>query len=497
MKRPNILIVMTDHQRADTVLPENPCIMPNVKKMATEGVNFSRTYPPMAHCCPARATFMSGLYPSRTGVWNNVNNEYAVNHGPHRDIRFWSQDLQDAGYHLAYCGKWHVSAYSDQAPKDYGWKELRPYDEKIQDTGDKWEKIRESAENLNEAQGEGRVNVSGYAPHKLYDEVDVAFGSDDDATEQAMAELDSLADGQNPWVLYVGWNSPHTPYRAEKKYLDLYDPAETELPPSFFDTMEDKPDYYSKLRKRVFDKVDIEGAKESIRHYRACCSKVDDNFGRLLEKLEAMGQTENTIVLFCSDHGDYVGDHGLFHKQVPAFMGAYMVPAIMKWPEGIKNPGRVVDDFVSLADFGPTFLELAGIKTDRYFSGDSLVPFLNDATPTDWRQEMCTQCEGTEQMFTQRMVATKEYKYVYNGFGRDEFYDLVNDPHEMKNLDNDPKYDEIKRDLVGRMWRFAYKEQDRLGSTQYIMVNTAPWGPAEAFRGEAGKNVPTAVRKHQ
>ena len=100
MKKPNILIVMTDHQRADTVLPDNPCIMPNVKKMATEGVNFTKTYPPMAHCCPARATFMSGLYPSRSGVWNNVNNEYAVNHGPHRDIRFWSQDLKDAGYYL-------------------------------------------------------------------------------------------------------------------------------------------------------------------------------------------------------------------------------------------------------------------------------------------------------------------------------------------------------------------------------------------------------------
>ncbi len=497
MKKPNILIVMTDHQRADTVLPDNPCIMPNVKKMATEGVNFARTYPPMAHCCPARTTFMSGLYPSRSGVWNNVDNEYAINHGPHRDIKFWSQDLKDAGYNLAYCGKWHVSAYADQTPKNYGWKELMKYGEKLQDTGIKWENIRKSAGNLPENLGEGRVNLPGYAPHKLYDEVDIAFEEDDVTTKLALAEMGALAQEQAPWVLYVGWDSPHTPYRAEKKYLDLYDPAETELPPSFFDEMEDKPDYYSKLRKQVFDKVDIEGAKESIRHYRACCSKIDDKFGLLLSKLDETGQADDTIVIFCSDHGDYVGDHGLFHKQVPAFLGAYMVPAVMRWPNGIKKPGRTVDEFVSLADFAPTFLEVAGISTDRYFSGESLVPFLNDETPENWRQEMCTQCEGTEQMFTQRMVATKEYKYVYNGFGRDELYDLVNDPDEMRNLEHDPAYNEIKRDLVGRMWRFAYKEQDRLGSTQYIMVNTAPWGPAEAFRGEAGKNLPKSVPKNK
>jgi arylsulfatase A-like enzyme len=210
-----------------------------------------------------------------------------------------------------------------------------------------------------------------------------------------------------------------------------------------------------------------------------------------MNKLEEVGQTEDTLVLFCSDHGDYIGDHGLFHKQVPAFLGAYMVPAVVKWPNGIKNPGRVVEEFVSLADFCPTFLELAGLKTDRYFSGNSLVPFFNDEKPKVWREEMCTQCEGTEQMFTQRMVVTHEYKYVYNGFGRDELYDLVNDPHEMNNLDDDPAYDDIKRDLVRRMWRFAYKEQDQLGSTQYIMVNTAPWGPAEAFQGDDAKDIPT------
>lgn len=493
MKKPNILIIMTDHQRADTVLPDNSCIMPNLKKMVTKGVNFAKSYPPMSHCCPARATFMSSLYPTRSGVWNNVDNDYAINRGPHRNIKMWSEDLKEAGYNLSYCGKWHVSSLDDQTPKDYGWKELQPYSGSNQNTGAKWERIRKSASNPIIPDGEGWVNTPGYDPHKLYNQQEVAFKGDDNSTELALEEIPKLAATDKPWVLFVGYTSPHTPYNAEKKYLDMYDPDDTELPPSFEDSMEDKPDYYRKLRKRVFDRNDIKGVKEAIRHFRACCTKIDFNFGRILEKLEEIGESDDTLVLFCADHGDYIGDHGLFHKQVPAFLGAYMVPAVVKWPNGIKNPGRTIDDFVSLADFGPTFLELAGIETDRYLSGDSLVPFLNDEQPAEWRQEMCTQCEGTEQMFTQRMVATHEHKYVYNGFGRDELYDLTNDPNEMINLDRDPKYNNIKRDLVGRMWRFAYKEQDRLGSTQYVMVNTAPWGPSEAFRGEAGKNLPTAA----
>ena len=159
MSRPNILIVMTDHQRADTVLPDDPCIMPNVKKLTTEGVSFSHTYPPMAHCSPARATFMTGLYPTRTGVWNNVSNEYAINHGMYKGVEAWSQDLRDSGYDLAYCGKWHVSARDDQTPKNYGWWELSSYKGGVQNASTKWEDIRATA-NSPDPEGEHMINVA-------------------------------------------------------------------------------------------------------------------------------------------------------------------------------------------------------------------------------------------------------------------------------------------------------------------------------------------------
>jgi arylsulfatase A-like enzyme len=275
--------------------------------------------------------------------------------------------------------------------------------------------------------------------------------------------------------------------------VEKYDLQNIPLPESFSDDMSDKPDYYQKLRARVFNQLGEEGTRDAIRHFWAVCTHIDEMFGNVLEALDGTGQADNTLILFCSDHGDYAGDHGLFHKQVPSFLGAYRVPAILRWPGRIRSPGRDEDALVSLADFAPSFLEAAGLAPSRYFTGRCLTPFLEDNPPPDWREEICMQCEGTEQMFTQRQVLTADYKCVYNGFGRDELYDMQNDPHEMVNLEDDPAFDAVKRDLVARMWRFAYLEQDRLGETQYLMVNTAPWGPKEGFKDEIGKSLPTAV----
>lgn len=491
MDRPNFLIVMTDHQRWDTVLAENPCITPNTQTFAESGVTFNQTFCSMAHCCPARATFFSGLYPSRHGVWNNVNNDYAINRGPHSHVRMFSEDLRDAGYDLAYVGKWHVSALDTQTPAAYGWRELMNYGENIQDCWQKWEAIREGADRVDPP--DVKIKMPGYNPSDLYGESPNAIRGDERTMSTAIEELPKLAQGDRPWALYVGWNEPHAPYKPPQRFLDMYDLADVPLPPSFEDRMCDKPDYYGKLRRMVFDQLGAEGTRDALRHFWAVCTHIDEMFGKVLAALEDSGQAENTVVLFCADHGDYAGDHGLFHKQVPAFLGAYHVPAVVRWPCGVRNPGRRVEEFVSLADFAPTFLELAGLAPERYFTGRSLVPLLKDETPEDWREEVYMQCEGTESLFTQRMVLSKDYKYVYNAFGIDELYDMRNDPDEMTNLIDRPEHRDALRDLVGRMWRFAYLEQDRLGSTQYLMVNTAPWGPKEAFRDGAGAHLPTPV----
>jgi arylsulfatase A-like enzyme len=235
------------------------------------------------------------------------------------------------------------------------------------------------------------------------------------------------------------------------------------------------------MRQTRFGQLSDDETRDAVRHFWAYCTYLDDLFGRLVAALEATGQRDNTMVLYCSDHGDYCGDHGLFAKGIPCFRGAYHVPAVVSWPSGIPSPGKRVDEFASLADFAPTFLELAGVTTERGFTGSSLVPFLENRTPTEWREEIHTQCDGVELYYTQRSVATKDWKYVFNGFDFDELYDLHNDPHEMTNLASDPAYDTVKRDMCRRLWRFAHREQDT-ATNAYITVGLAPWGPGEAFK---------------
>lgn len=481
MNKPNILIFMTDHQRGDTVLPDHPAITPNIDKFAAQGVTFTETFCPTAHCCPARATFHSGLYPTRSGVWNNVCNEQALSYGVKPGVKLWSEDLAEAGYDLAFSGKWHVSA--EESPKDRGWRELFVSAVGGTHHGPTWEMYKRLAEEPYPARRrEGEILRPGYGTYRLYGTDEGGRNRHDRrAVDEALDALPELSTSGRPWVLFVGVNAPHDPYVVPQKYLDLYDLDDVPLPASFSDEMNDKPRVYQRVRRQVWSQLSEREIREGIRHYWAYCSYLDDLFGELLGALDETGQAENTLVLYCSDHGDYCGEHGLFCKGVPAFRGAYHVPAIVRWPAGIKDPGRQVDHFVSLADFAPTFLEIAGLTVERSMSGYSLTPFLDHKLPEKWRDEMHTQLNGVELYYTQRSVMTKEYKYVFNGFDYDELYDLRRDPDEMHNLSDDPQYAAVKRDLVRRMWRLAAREEDR-AINGYITVALAPYGPAEAFR---------------
>jgi len=480
MPQPNLLIVMTDHQRADTVRPEHPAVTPNVARLAEEGVTFTNTYCPSPHCCPSRATFFSGLYPSRHGVWNNVCNRQALSTGLNPGVRLWSEDLAEAGYDLHFSGKWHVSV--EASPQDRGWTEHFVSGAKGDYHGARWEHYRELAAQPDATErGEGEILRPGYGTFKLYGTAENPGQHDERATRHALDLLPQLAQRSAPWGLFVGLIGPHDPYVVPQKYLDMYNLDDIPLPVSYNDSLADKPRIYQRMREMRFSQLSPREVREGIRHFWAYCTYLDDLFGQILAALDATGQAGNTLVLYVSDHGDYCGEHGLFAKGIPCFRGAYHVPAVIRWPAGVRNPGRGVDDFVSLADFAPTFIELAGAPLNRHFAGASLAPFLHDEAPAAWRNAIHTQCNGVELYYTQRSVTTRDFKYVFNGFDQDELYDLRADPHELRNVSDDPAYAEVKRDLCGRMWRFAYEEDDT-AINPYITVGLAPYGPAEAFR---------------
>ncbi|MBM4047389.1 MAG: DUF4976 domain-containing protein [Planctomycetes bacterium] len=484
--RPNILIFMTDQEQADVVLPEHPCITPSATRLAEQGVLFTQAYTPTAHCCPARASFVTGLYPSLHGVHNNICNDTAISRGLKPGVATFAEPLKAAGYRLFYTGKWHVSV--EETPAARGWEEKNVTATKSEHHGLRWEQWEQRAKQK-EADGprqRGQVLRPGWGHYQLYRSYPTQTPKpyekhhDYKVVQAAVEALPQLAASGQPWCLYVGVVGPHDPFHVPEKYAGMYDPKKVDLPPSFRDTLEDKPRVYQRMRQQYWSQLTEDEVRESIAHYWAYCTMMDDMLGEVLDALDKAGQADDTVTIFTSDHGDYCGAHGLYCKGVPAFREAYNIPLIVRWPKGLAQPGRRVDDFITLADFAPTFIELAGASSPQRMSGRSFLPFLRDQRPADWPDAFYTQFNAVELYYSQRVVQTREFKYVYNGFDFDELYDLRTDPHEMVNVAARPEYESIKRELVRKMWRKAREEKDFI-CNPYATVALAPYGPADAL----------------
>jgi arylsulfatase A-like enzyme len=271
MRPPNILIFMTDHQRGDTVLPEHPAQTPLLSRFAEQSVTFTEAFCPSPHCCPSRATFFTGLYPTRHGVWNNVFNRQALQKGPHDGVRLWSEDLVAAGYELHFSGKWHVSAL--ESPGDRGWKEHFVSSGPGAHHGWTWDQYRALGEQPEPRlrDEEGGILRPGYPPYRLYgtDEGHRSNRHDEDAVKGGLAALAELSGARDPWCLFVGAIAPHDPYVVPGRYLDLYDLEDVSLPRSYADDMRDKPAIYQRLREQIFGQLTEREVREGIRHFWA------------------------------------------------------------------------------------------------------------------------------------------------------------------------------------------------------------------------------------
>jgi arylsulfatase A-like enzyme len=321
------------------------------------------------------------------------------------------------------------------------------------------------------------------------------------AVQPGIEGLKNLSNQQKPWCLFISTDmAGHT--SAPREYYNLYDKGKITLPESYKDDMKDKPAIYQRLRRQIWDQLSEDEVKSSMINYWANCTLQDKFFGLILDELEATGQKDNTIVIFLSDHGEYNFAHGLQYMGIPSFREAYNVPVMVRWPEGIKNPGRTVNEFISQADFAPTFLEIAGVKAKDRKTGQSLVPFFEGGVPENWPDAFYSQTKGNEVYYTQRIVMTHEYKYVYNAFDFDEMYDLKKDPYEMNNLIHPDKFkddynagerkklsrenpwphlpqelNKIRKQMLTKMWKFAEKEEDVIFSA-FPPVAVSPFGPA-------------------
>ena len=520
--RPNILIFMPDQTQGKAVLPGYPCLTPNVDRFAAQGLLFPNSFCPSPHCCPSRASFQTGLYPSEHGVFNNVDTDTAIHANPYPGTKYFPEYLRRAGYQLDYSGKWHVGR--DVTPSDAGWTNSNSAHSENPQHGthssgyvpgrhlknSAWTKARGELNQVGSRQP-GEVFRPGWGNVELYKTLPSPNSNTLKAVESqyrpvlaGTEKMKRLASSGHPWALMVSNDGSHDLYDVPKHFVDMYDPKSIELPPNFRDTLEDKPRIYQRMRYQYWAQLSDDEVRQSILHYWAKTTMQDALFGFLLDTLEQTGQSENTIVVYVSDHGDYGAAHGLWAKGVPSFREGYNIPTVIRWPRGIVNPGRQVDAFVSTTDFAPTFLEAAGIpSSDFHMSGKSLLPWLQGKMPSDWRDAIFSQLNGVELYYTQRIVTTKDYKYVYNGFDYDELYDLKHDPHEMVNLafpdvkqsramveqgngygyGNDVAWPplptslaDVRRDLLQRMWKFAQAHKDQIFDP-YITVAMAPYGP--------------------
>jgi choline-sulfatase len=465
MTQPNLLFLMTDGQRADTVGPGTLCHMPNLNELATNGARFDRCYAPNPICSPTRASLMTGLLPHSHGMVDCTHTVEPYRAKLKADLPFWSQALQAAGYHTGYFGKWHIER--SQRLENFGFDTYEV---------ESYHKLQGLVERDEQMHPRGMVQQKGYRDFLLYGVVDGPV----EATPEYQLYSDGIQfleqaaqDPSRPWALFLSSEAPHDPWVVPRTYYERYDPVSIPRPPSFDDDLSGRPAIYRRLQ-RIWRQLEWHQFAQAIACHYAFCSLVDDQIGRILATLRASGQAENTIVVFTADHGDYLGAHRLMLKGVPAFEEAYRVPLILSGP-GVPA-GRQVEEIVSLIDLAPT---LIGLTTGGHFpcQGRSLLPLLQPQV-SEWRSQAFAEFHGQRFFYTQRVLWQDNYKYVFNGFDEDELYDLEADPHEMHNLAQNPPHRSVLEQMAGRMWEITRQTGDfNMYQAQYGMFRFAPVGP--------------------
>jgi len=472
MQRPNILFLMTDQQQASTVEPASPCHTPHLDRLASQGVRFRRAYTVNGICSPTRASLFTGVYPSQHGMVDCTHTVPEYRAKLDTSLEFWSQRLERMGYSLGYFGKWHVER--SNRLENFGFSEYdlggSGYAEHRQDLG-----LPPSPESYSLRYA---AHQDGYPDCLLY-------GVYDEPAEGTTASyfyskgidfMRRAAAKGKPWCTFISTSLPGDPHHVPEPYYAQYDPTEIPKPPNFEDDLADKPSIYRRQRA-VWKDVRWEDHARTIACYYARCTMVDEQIGRALQALEETGQADNTIVIYTNDHGIMMGAHGLHCLGVFPFEEGYRIPMIARWP-GEGAAGATRDDLVSIIDLAPTILEMTDGGDFSAAEGRSLVPLLRGEELDDWPDDCFAEFHGQRFFWTQRIVWTERYKYVFNGFDFDELYDLENDPHELTNLACDPAHADILDEMVARMWtRIRAINDYNMLESNYGSLRFAPSGP--------------------
>ncbi len=481
--KPNIIFIMSDDHAYQAISAYNPDLIstPNIDKIADEGILFNRAFVTNSLCGPSRAVILTGKY-------SHING-YKANEGVFKEQETLPKILGRNGYKTAIVGKWHLG--SPPRGFDY-WNILPGYGDYYNPDFIKMGKD---------------TTYQGYVT--------------DITTDLALSWLDSNANRKEPFFLMIHQKAPHRTQMPPVKYLDLFNEKEFVFPGTFYDDYKNKialqrnkisiandlwidydskvacdtclaykmniskPVYYNNVMRRLnpeerklWDKsyqkeyeefAQIKTKDQLVKwqyqrfmeDYLRCVQSIDDNVGKVLEYLAKNGLEENTIIIYTSDQGFFLGEHGLYDKRF-MYEEAFRTPMMIRYPKKIK-PERHIDQMVLNLDIAPTLLDFAGIAPPGDMQGVSMKDLLTKPRVKRWRNEIYYHYyENAYGVTPHYGIRTKQYKLIrfYGPIDSWELYDLKKDPGEMKNIYADPAYGRVTETLKRKLKELRMKYKD-------------------------------------
>ena len=464
--RPNILWYCSDQQRFDTISAlGNPHInTPRLDAFMQTATTFTHAFCQSPICTPSRSSFLTGMYPSAVGVNGNGNARFPR----HRESRLITNRLAANGYDCGLVGKLHLASPArgreERVDDSYRYFQYSHDHKGSRVFGhDYAEWVREQGGDADALLGDyitssyregAKVKTFGglYEPTADNDNVPPELHQTFWCTEKAIEFVDKNRSADQPWLLSVNAFDPHAPFDAPYEYYRRYDAdalpgahfAENDLEHQWA-LADAGVDFQSRAqRPEAWEDKKIQAS------YYAMIEQVDTEFGRLLDHLEATGQRENTLIIFMSDHGEMLCDHGLLLKGCRFYEGLVRVPLMVSWP-GHFEQGLVSDALVELMDLTPTLYDASGLDTPHWMQGKSLMPILAGESQ-EHREAVRCEFFGAIDFPDQThatMYRDRRWKLVsYHGKDLFELYDLENDPWEHEDLSKDPRHRELMWDLM-------------------------------------------------
>jgi len=458
--RPNLLFIMSDDHAAHAISAYGSRInhTPHLDRIAANGMRFDAAFCTNSICSPSRASILTGTY-------NHVNEVTTLATTLDNTLWTFPQALQEAGYVTGLIGKWHLGHGPGADPAGF----------------DFWRVLPGQGHYTNPVMLEegGRVvERGGYVTDLI--------------TDDSIDFIDEH--GDRPFALFCHHKAAHRHWEPAPRHFTTYDDADIPEPETFWDDLEGRAEVIKAVKMHMMDLDPITDLKalvpegltrdeeiewryqRYIKDYLRVVASMDEGIGRLLDKLEADGLSDNTIVVYTSDQGFFLGDHGWFDKRL-MYEESLSMPLLIQYPSRVKA-GSTCDDIVVNVDFGPTLLDLMGVEIPDDVQGRSFASLLDGERPEDWPESMYYRYwmhrDGEHNTPAHYGVRTKSHKLIcyYNDpldqLGANgpadpiewELFDLVADPLELNNVIDDPAYAAIRVDLEAELARLQVKVGD-------------------------------------